>query len=353
MWAYSLKASGIRTIDGRIIGDDDAFAEPGLGAGWTWENLAYGFGTAIGALQYNENQVVVSVAPGAVGSAPTVTVTPPYHGMVVETTASTVPAGSNTTIDVARLPGSKVLRVVGDIAADSKPVNITASVENPTELYVRALKAALERQGITITGKAVDIDDVKPQAGENRRLLLVDYSPPLREIIDVCLKWSRNEYAETLLRIVAPRGKPLTAQDALDVMRRQLEEWGIPRTYVVPADGSGLSRQDYVTAHGLTTLLTYLWMDPKHADIFRSTLPVAGESGTLAERMKGTPLEGRVWAKTGTLSNVRSLSGYLLTRMGEPIVFSMLSNNFQVPTSPIDAAMEEALLRAFELPRSQ
>jgi D-alanyl-D-alanine carboxypeptidase/D-alanyl-D-alanine-endopeptidase (penicillin-binding protein 4) len=353
MWASTLKASGIRTINGNIIGDDDAFAEPGLGAGWTWENLVYGFGTAIGALQYNENQVVVSVAPGAVGGKPTVTIAPPYHGLIVETAASTTPAGSETTIDVARLPGSKVLRVVGNIAADAKPANITASVENPTELYVHALKTALERQGITVTGTAMDIDDAGPRASSHRRLLLVDYSPPLREIIDVCLKWSRNEYAETLLRVVAPPGKPLTAEDALDVMRKQLEAWSIPHTYIVPADGSGLSRQDYVTAHGLTTLLTYLWMDPKHADIFRSTLPVAGKSGTLAERMKGTPLQGRVWAKTGTLSNVRSLSGYLLTRAGEPIVFAMLSNNFQVPTAQVDAAMEEALLRVFELTRSE
>jgi D-alanyl-D-alanine carboxypeptidase/D-alanyl-D-alanine-endopeptidase (penicillin-binding protein 4) len=80
---------------------------------------------------------------------------------------------------------------------------------------------------------------------------------------------------------------------------------------------------------------------------------VAGVSGTLAERLKGTPLEGRVWAKTGTLSNVRGLSGYLLTRVGEPIVFSMLSNNYQVPTDDIDAAMEQALLRVFELIASQ
>jgi D-alanyl-D-alanine carboxypeptidase/D-alanyl-D-alanine-endopeptidase (penicillin-binding protein 4) len=178
--------------------------------------------------------------------------------------------------------------------------------------------------------------------------LLVDRSPPLAEIIDVCLKWSRNEYAETLLRAVALSEQPATTSAALDVMRAQLRTWGIPSAFVAPIDGSGLSRQDYVTAHALTSLLTYVWMDPKHADVFRSTLPVAGVSGTLAERMKATPLEGRVWAKTGTLSNVRGLSGYLLTRWGEPMVFSMMANNFQVPPAEIDAAMERALLQVFE-----
>jgi D-alanyl-D-alanine carboxypeptidase/D-alanyl-D-alanine-endopeptidase (penicillin-binding protein 4) len=233
-------------------------------------------------------------------------------------------------------------------------VTITASVENPTKFFVNALKDALERRGILVGGAAIDIDELhSPIDLTAVTELVVDRSPPLAEIIDVCLKWSRNEYAETLLRAVAPAGQPATTRAALEELRAQLLTWGISPTFVAPADGSGLSRQDYVTPHALTLLLTYLWMEPKHADTFRSTLPLSGVSGTLAERMKATPLEGRVWAKTGTLSNVRGLSGYLLTQSGEPIVFSMMVNNFQVPTAEIDAAMESALLRVFEYPRSQ
>ncbi len=92
-------------------------------------------------------------------------------------------------------------------------------------------------------------------------------------------------------------------------------------------------------------LLTYLWRDPKHVDFFRSALPVSGVSGTLADRMKGTPAENRVWAKTGTLSNVRSLSGYVVTGAGEPIAFSMMVNNFRVSTTEIDTTMDRALVR--------
>jgi serine-type D-Ala-D-Ala carboxypeptidase/endopeptidase (penicillin-binding protein 4) len=104
-----------------------------------------------------------------------------------------------------------------------------------------------------------------------------------------------------------------------------------------------LSRYNYVTAEALTRLLTHLWADPKHAEPFQSTLPVAGVSGSLAARMKGTPAEGRVRAKTGTLSNVRTLSGYATTIDGETIVFSMMANNFRVPAADIDAVMERAL----------
>jgi D-alanyl-D-alanine carboxypeptidase/D-alanyl-D-alanine-endopeptidase (penicillin-binding protein 4) len=214
-------------------------------------------------------------------------------------------------------------------------------------MYVSALKDALVRAGIAVAGDAVDADDLHgyvPGAGSE---LLRDESPPLSEVIDVCLKWSRNDYAETLLRAIAPT-QPATAAAAVKLLRQQLATWGIGAPFVVPLDGSGLSRQDYVTAHGLNLLLTYVWRDPALADTFRSALPVAGASGTLAERMKGTPLAGHVWAKTGTLNNVRSLAGYLETASGEPVVFSMLSNNFQTPASDIDDAMEKALLRVFE-----
>jgi serine-type D-Ala-D-Ala carboxypeptidase/endopeptidase (penicillin-binding protein 4) len=128
-------------------------------------------------------------------------------------------------------------------------------------------------------------------------------------------------------------------------MREQLNSWGIGPEDYLARDGSGLSRQDYLTARVITLLLTYVWRDPKHIDLFRSALPVSGVSGTLADRMKGTPAENRVWAKSGTLSNVRALSGYVLTGAGEPIAFSMMVNNFRVSATDIDTAMDKALLR--------
>ena len=165
------------------------------------------------------------------------------------------------------------------------------------------------------------------------------------------MKWSRNEYAETLLRALSPPGKPATSEAGLEVLREQLRVWGIPREYYQASDGSGLSRTSFVTAEALSRLLTYIWADPKHADLFRGTLPVAGVSGTLAERLKGTPAEKRVWAKTGSLSGVRTLSGYIVTLAGEPLVFSILVNNYRVPTAEIDAIVDKALIKLVEFRR--
>ena len=125
-------------------------------------------------------------------------------------------------------------------------------------------------------------------------------------------------------------------------------DWGIFGDYFLARDGSGLSRYDYLSADALTWLLTYLWMDPKHAEPYRAALPVFGVSGNVANRLKNTPASGRVWAKTGSMSQVRSLSGYIVTSEGEPLVFAFIVNGFRVPQREIDAAIDRALLRLVE-----
>jgi D-alanyl-D-alanine carboxypeptidase/D-alanyl-D-alanine-endopeptidase (penicillin-binding protein 4) len=175
--------------------------------------------------------------------------------------------------------------------------------------------------------------------------LIEDKSPPLSEIIDVTLKWSRNIYAETMLRSMAAEPTEKSTAGGLAALEETLNDWGIFRDYFLARDGSGLSRYDYLSADALTWLLTYLWADPKHAELFRSTMPVFGVSGNVANRLKDTPASGRIWAKTGSMSQVRSLSGYVVTGEGEPLVFAFIVNGFRVPAREIDAAMDKALLR--------
>ena len=344
-WAAALKARGVKIIHGSLIGDDNAFAEPGWGVGWAWDNLQYGYGAPPSALQFNENQVEVLVGPGMhAGSRAIISTSPLGSGLIVDHDVTTHAAGEQTLVEIARTPGTAYLRVRGQVAADAKPVTITAAVDNPTRFYLTALREALARHGIFVSGGITDVDDLRaPPSLDGATELFVDTSPPLAEVIDVMLKWSRNIYAETLLLATASSGEPATGTRGLQQVRETLRSWGILPDYYLPRDGSGLSRYNYVTADALTWLLTYLWADPEHAELFQSTLPVAGVSGSLATRMKGTPAEGRVRAKTGTLSNVRSLSGYATTVEGETIVFSMMANNFRVPAADIDAIMERAL----------
>ena len=352
-WAKQLFEKGVRRVGGQLIGDDNAFAEPGWGFGWAWDDLSLGYGAAVGALQYNENQVELLIGPGLdAGGRAIISVSPPGSGIILDHAVTTAAEGQPSRVSIERVPGSNIVRVSGQVAIGSPAISELAAVPNPTLMYLNALREALARNGIFVGGNPLDIDDarIKPDYAK-ATLLLEDRSPTLDAVIDVCLKWSRNEYAETMLRSLAPPGTEATAEAGLAVVTETLTKWGVKPELYIARDGSGLSRNDYLAPDALTGVLTNIWKDARHREKFQATLPQSGQSGTLANRMKSTPAAGRVWAKTGSMSNVRSMSGYVVTLDGEPLVFSFMATSFRVPAAQIDAAMDEALNRLVRFPR--
>lgn len=352
-WARQLAGKGIRVISGHLIGDDNAFAEPGWGLGWSWDDFALGYGAPVSALQFNENQVELLIGPGlSAGDRAIVSVSPPGSGLTIDYQVVTAPADADSRLSLERIPGTSVLTVRGQVAIGSPAIRDTAAVPNPTTFYLNALREALLRHGIIVGGSTIDIDDVHSVREGTKTLLLEDRSASLLEIVDTTNKWSRNLYAETLLRSLSPPGEPATTEGGLKVLNETLLDWGVSTDYYLARDGSGLSRYDYLTPDALIGVLTYMWLNPDLADNFRSTLPLAGVSGSLAQRLKGTLGEARVWAKTGSMSQVRSLAGYVVTEEGEPLVFAFMVNGFRVPAREVDAAMDQALLKlvAFKHP---
>jgi serine-type D-Ala-D-Ala carboxypeptidase/endopeptidase (penicillin-binding protein 4) len=353
-WAKQIYARGIRRVGGQLIGDDNAFAEPGWGVGWAWDDLSTGYGAAVGGLQYNENQLELLIGPGVEpGARAIISVSPPGSGVILDHGVTTVAQGEPSRVTVERIPGSNMLSVRGQMAVGAPAVNQLAAVPNPTTFYLNALREALARNGVFVGGNALDVDDarVKPDYA-TATLLVEDQSAPLESIIDVCLKWSRNDYAETMLHSLAPAGAERTAAAGLTVVTETLLHWGVRPELFVARDGSGLSRNDYLAPDALIAVLTRMWLEPRHAAKFRSALPQAAVSGSLANRMKETVAAERVHAKTGSMSNVRTLAGYATTLDGEPIVFAMMANGFSLPASRIDAAMDEALVRLVTFPRA-
>lgn len=352
-WAKQLYEKGVRRVGGQLIGDDNAFAEPGWSIGWAWDDLSVGYGAAVGALQYNENQVELLIGPGVeAGSRAIISVSPPGSGIILDHAVTTVAEGQPSRVSLERIPGSTMLRVSGQMAIGAPALSQEASVPNATILYLNALREALARNGVFVGGNSLDIDDarVKPDYGR-ATLLLEDQSATLASIVDVCLKWSRNQYAETMLRSLAQVPSEATADAGLAIVRDTLSKWGVPPERYVARDGSGLSRNDYLSADVLMRVLTAIWRDPRHLEPFRAALPQAGVSGMLANQLKDTAASGRVWAKTGSMSNVRSLAGYVTTLDNEPLVFAFMATGFHVPVSQIDATMHQALLRLLRYPR--
>jgi D-alanyl-D-alanine carboxypeptidase/D-alanyl-D-alanine-endopeptidase (penicillin-binding protein 4) len=346
-WARQLRRAGVRYVEGNLVGDDRAFADPGWGAGWEWDDLARSYAAPVGALQFNEGFVEIAAGPGMTPGAPAiVTVAPAGSGLLVANQAVTGAPGSTAVVDLQRLPGTPFVDLRGSIPYRGAPVSVTASVANPTMAYLGALESALARNDIFIRGRLVDVDDLAhrpdPSSGTT---LVVDLSPRLSEIVGVVLKWSRNLPAETLLRAMDLSGSPATPRAALKRLEETLDRWGIERGTYIARDGSGLSRYNLVTASMLTSLLTYVWRDPGLASPFVEALPEAGRSGTLAGRLKDTPAEGRVRAKTGTMTHVRTLAGYVRSLEDEPMAVAILVNNHRLAPAEVDRLTDRILLR--------
>jgi D-alanyl-D-alanine carboxypeptidase/D-alanyl-D-alanine-endopeptidase (penicillin-binding protein 4) len=133
-------------------------------------------------------------------------------------------------------------------------------------------------------------------------------------------------------------------------MRETLTSWGIPRDAYVISDGSGLSRYNYLSAGMITAILERMHRDPRHREEFAATLPIAGRDGTISSRMRRTLADGNATAKTGSIANVRSLSGYVRTRDGEMLAFSILANDFVIPAPTVNwiADLAVEILAAFK-----
>ena len=343
--ARQVRDTGVTRIEGGVIGHDDLFDDKAFGDGWTLDNLPYGYAAAVSALEYNEGSVDLVIRAGAAaGDAVAIQVRPDGSGLHIDNRLVTVAESGAGMLTLHRLPGSSRLIVRGQIPAKAAPFVRTASVDNPTRFFASAFRAALIAEGIHVVGDAADIDDflAKPDF-TGARTLVSHKSPPLRQLAASMMRVSQNQYAETLLKAAGGR----------DRLQNVLKDWEIANDSYVIADGSGLSRYNYVTSDALVRILQRLRSDPKHAAAFTNTLPVAGREGTLSKRLAGTPADGKVRAKTGTVDNVRAIAGYVDTADGETLIFSIIANNFTASTSTVDAAADKALIRLSTFSRQQ
>ncbi len=347
-WADALKAQGIAAIDGRIIGDDNALDDRGLGQGWAWDYLGYGYATPSGALEFNEDLVMLTIVPGAsAGDPAAITARPAGNNLIIDNRLVTGVKDGEADFDYERLPGSQVLRVTGSVPAGHAEIVRGVSVDNPTAYFVSVLRAVLIARGIDVRGEAVDIDALPaPPDLSSARVLLTHTSPPLSDLGTVMLKVSQNLYADTLLKVLGRAGGvPGSAEAGRKVVQDVLQTWGIAPDRYVQIDGSGLSRYNYLAPDVLIAVLAHLYRDPRHRGPFTEALPIAGVDGTLAARMKGTRAENNARAKTGSIANARSLSGYVTTAEGEHLVFSIIANNFNVPPAEADVVADAAVAR--------
>jgi D-alanyl-D-alanine carboxypeptidase/D-alanyl-D-alanine-endopeptidase (penicillin-binding protein 4) len=355
-WAARLHEAGITAIDGRVVADDRTFEDETLGAGWSWDYLVYGYAAPVTAIQYNENVAEVVIGPGtAVGARAAISLRPEGSGLAVENHVTTAAPGGTPTIELRRMAGSDRIEASGAIPLGAVETTRTVAVDNPARFFAQALRSVIVKSGIRVRDVGVGIRNLEtvPDLSVSRTLVS-RRSAPLSDIAKVLMKVSQNLYAETLLKTLGVEAGAGTVEAGEKVVQEVLDAWGIePGSYVL-VDGSGLSRYNYVTAEMLVRILRHLYADSRHRGPFIEALPTGGvEGGTLARRFRGTRAAGNVHAKTGSIANVRALSGFVETVDGEPLVFSVIANNFTQPQATIDAATDLAIERLANFTRKK
>jgi serine-type D-Ala-D-Ala carboxypeptidase/endopeptidase (penicillin-binding protein 4) len=351
-WIDALRARGITRIEGRVVADDDLMEEPKPGFAWSWEDLGYTYGAIPGALNLAENTLALVVSPAAVeGLAATVEPPADARDLPIANRTRTAAAGTRANLWPEFRPGAAVLTLNGEIGVGEKPANVSVAAGNPTEWFARAVRNRVLAAGIDVAGEAVDVDDLPAKPGWGHATTLHTHrSRPLAEIARPLVKDSINLYAEALLRLATGPAGARTTDAGLDAVRLRLESWGIPKDGIQIVDGSGLSRRNVIAPETLIILLQR-FHDASGASPWMQSLAVAGRDGTLENRMKGTPAEGNAIGKTGSLSNVRTLAGYVKTADGEPLAFAMMANNFEGPGSGVTATIDRLVARLASLSR--
>lgn len=346
--AQQLKQKGITQIQ-RLIADDSYIQGDIVNSTWQWEDVQSDYGAPVSSFILNQNIFSLKLVPQAVGKSLQVVWIDPGEARQWRTINQSVTVAQNqpSYVNVTRELSGTVLRIQGQLTTNSEPSLIDLPVVEPNYYFLRRFRAALATEKITLGQILV------ANSGVNQEEIAFVESPPLSELLAETNLNSNNLYAEALLRALSvkkPRVNQTSADVGLEVVKASLTQLGVDPANYILVDGSGLSRRNLVTPEALVQTLRGIARTPT-AYIYRASLPVAGKSGTLKGRFQDTLAEGIVQAKTGTLTGVVSLSGYMNAPNYEPLVFSILVNQSEQPATVVRQAIDEIVVLLTQLQR--
>lgn len=390
--ADQVAKSGLKMVDGDVIGDDTYYAFERYAEGWALDDLQWVDGAPVSALTFNDNVVFVNIQPGEqAGDKALITVEPETGYYELDNRIVTSPTGGTKRIGIHRDPGSKKITLWGTLPQGDAGMKEPLAIEDPAEFVAQLFRSLLEKRGITIRGKtrarhgeSAQFFDQTPlplalptpgidnpmaaravQAGvatannqlsstpaqrapdadlpSANKVLAEHFSTPLLDDIRVINKTSQNLHAELALRLAGKlRGSGGSFEGGAAAVKQFLAQAGVKDDEFTFLDGSGLSRRDLVTPASTVQLLIYAARQPWGA-AFEESLPVSGTDGSLADRFQNTPAAGLIHAKTGSLSHVNALSGYGQTKAGKRFVFSIFCNNHNLPGKKVLEAMDAVM----------
>ena len=352
-FAKDLKAKGIDKINGNLIADDSWYDDVRYSQDLNWSDEHNYTGAQVSALTLSPNEdydagtVIVEVNPGSkAGDLPKVTLTPETSSVVIVNNATTVAKGEAKSISIAREHGTNRIIIKGKMPLEGTRSQSWSAVWDPSILALDVFQKSLTAEGIQIVGNGGMKTGVTPNKAT---VLTSKQSMPLSELFIPFMKLSNNGHAETLVKEMGKVQRGEGSWDAgLAVMKERLKQFGVNTDSVVLRDGSGMSHKNLVSADEFTTLLYSIQGKSWFPD-FVASLPIAGVpdrmvGGTLRNRMGTGLTAGNVTAKTGSITGVSTLSGYVTAKDGTELIFSIMINNYITgPVAPIEDAIARAL----------
>jgi len=361
--AQQVEQSGVRIVDGDIVGDDSFYLDEPFGEGWGWDDLQWSYGAPVSALTFNENTDQLTIAADSATPGQTQAMwSPDVDYYTIDNRMVPVESGQEAHPGLERRPGSMMIRAWGTAPAAGLHVNL--AVEDPAQFTAAAFRQALMLRGIKVTGSAESRHKFPSGTGEfanerakplklvpvalntvsadpaGRHVLAAHISVPVAEDITLTNKVSQNLHAELLLRLLGKIcGTDGSFEEGTRVVRQFMVDAGVADNDFFLYDGSGMSPDDKVAPRAYTRLLSYASRQSWGA-AFKATLPVAGVDGTLDGRFRDSRLKGRLWAKTGTLNEANTLSGYMNTDSGRTVAFSIMVNGRRPGNDSNDAVVQ-------------
>ena len=356
--AGQLADRGVKSIVGDVVSDETLFLHEPHDPSWALENVLWSYSAPVNSLAAAENWFQLEVLPGETeGSAAFLRPVPVESGLVLVNQVKTTSQGREAWMGVDLNPEGSHVTLRGEIPLRHAGLKYNLAVRDAGVFAGRLLKLALAQRGIAVTGEVKTrqlspleiLEQGKPSLDAAKRLqsahreeqkLANIRTQPLSESLKVMLKTSNNLYAEMMLRNLGAHATGLGSVDTgVAALEKFLEKTGNSKNSVSLNDGSGLSRKNLITPESVVRVLQYMDQHP-HRDVFLDMLPVAGRDGTLRNRMKKGPAFEHVFAKTGSIDFVSTLSGFAIAKSGERLAFSIMVNNSNATSREVREAID-------------
>jgi D-alanyl-D-alanine carboxypeptidase/D-alanyl-D-alanine-endopeptidase (penicillin-binding protein 4) len=340
--AIQIAARDIRHVRGAIVGDGSYFDGELYHPSWEAYDLNWWYAAPVSGLGFNDNSIDLTYRPGPRPDAPlSIDLAPDVGLFTLENRSRTLAAGERRTIDFYRAAGTHRIWAEGGMPADARERTEYFAVPDPNLYFAAALRTALARAGVSVGGPTVATQDSLRYASWRTALPVAELSSRLpRDLIFPVLNSSQNWFAEMLLKTL---GRVAGGEGSWDAGIEVERTFLIDSTAFWLSDGSGLSSGNLLTPRALVTLLRYMDTHPKK-EAFLSALPQSGALGSLRRRFVGTPLEGRVFAKTGSIFHVNALSGYIDRPDGERLAFAVIVNNHAARSTEVLSTIDSVVV---------